>query len=158
MHEDPRACHVQRQQHADHPHAEAEDQRDATDQLAEQVRRTGDHGQRDAGLVEHGDHAGHAAAEVVLDLGVPHHQHPEAHPRHEEDSVARCPSQVLAAGTARGGPLGHHFVACHLRSPWVRCHAASEDETGRRPRTHRRRHGFNPEPKKLAELADRYGP
>lgn len=32
------------------------------------------------------------------------------------------------------------------------CHVASEDETGRRSRTHRRHHGFNPEPKKPARV------
>ena len=65
VHEDPRARHVQRHQDADDRYRDAEDHRDATDELEEHVGRPGDRGQRDACLLEELPDPGQAAAEVV---------------------------------------------------------------------------------------------
>ena len=58
----PGAEHVERHQHADGPHCQAEDQGDTADRLEQQVRRPGERGQRDPGLLEEPADAGDAAA------------------------------------------------------------------------------------------------
>ena len=72
-------------------HRDAKDHRDAADELPEHVGRAGDGGQRNTGLREQPPDPAQAAAEVVLELGVRHHDHAEADPGEEEDEVPGCP-------------------------------------------------------------------